>query len=141
MDDLVQIWTPAEGFYILTVDPTFNLGEFDVSPITYRYELLKSVRTEKSPVFIGPIMIYYRKTFHTYVFFASTLVGLRPDLQDLRAFGTDGEKALAEAFSHEFSYALHLTCFNHCRQNIKRKLQELNYPEEATKKYYVIFLM
>ena len=40
---------------------------------------------------IGPAMINYRKTFHTYLFFASTLISLRRDLEALRAFGTDGE--------------------------------------------------
>ena len=47
----------------------------------------------------------------------------------MRAFGTDGEKSLVDAFSHEFRYAIHLTCFIHVRQNIKRKLQELQYPQ------------
>lgn len=39
-----------------------------------------------------------------------------------------GKKALFDAFSHEFRYAVRLTCFIHFRQNVKRKLQELNYP-------------
>ena len=51
----------------------------------------------------------------------------------LRAFGTDGEKALADAFSHEFHYAVHLTCFIHCRRNIKSQLQLLGYPDCASK--------
>ena len=68
LDDLVRFCTPAEEFSILTVDPTFNLGEFDVTPTTYRYGFLQSIRTGKSPVFIGPTMIHYRKTFHTYIF-------------------------------------------------------------------------
>ena len=133
LDDLVRFCTPPDGFTVLTVDPTFNLGEFDVTPITYRHCLLKSIRTGTPPVFIGPIMIHYRKNFSAYLFFASTLIGLRRDLQALRAFGTDGEKALADAFSHEFRYAVHLTCFIHCRSNIKQKLQELSYPQTATK--------
>ena len=65
----------------------------------------------------------------------STLFGLRVELQGLRAFGTDGEKALAlvNAFSHEFRYTICLTCFIHFRQNIKRKLQELQYPDSVIK--------
>ena len=80
-------------------------------------------------MFIGPTLIHYKKTFHTYLFFASTLIVLRRQLEALRAFGTDGEKPLSDAFSHEFCYAIHLTCFNHCRQNIKREMQQLGYPE------------
>ena len=104
-----------------------------MTPTTYRHCLLESTRSGNSPVLIGPTMIHYRKTFHTDLFFASTLIGLRPELQGLRAFGTDGEKALVDAFSHEFRYAIHLTCFIHFRQNIKRKLQELQYPDSAIK--------
>ena len=104
-----------------------------MTPTTYRHCLLESTRSENSPVLIGPTMIHYRKTFHTYLFFASTLIGLRPELQGLRAFGKDGEKALVDAFSHEFCYTIHLTCFIHFRQNIKRKLQELQYPDSAIK--------
>ena len=133
LDDLVRFCTVAEEFSILTVDPTFNLGDFDVTPTTYRHCLLNSTRSGISPVLIGPTMIHYRKTFHTYLFFASTLIGLRPELQGLRAFGTDGEKSLVDAFAHEFRYAIHLTCFIHFRQNIKRKLHELQYPESTSK--------
>ena len=127
----MRFCTIPDGFTILIADPTFNLGDFDITPTSYWQCLLKSVRSGNSPVFIGPTLIHYRKTFHTYLFFASTLVGLRRELQALRAFGTDGEKALADAFSHEFHYAIHLTCFIHCRQNIKRELQDLDFSETS----------
>lgn len=54
-------------------------------------------------------MIQYWKTFYTYLLFPSTLIGLRPELQGLQAliFGTDEEKALVDAFSHEFHYAIY----------------------------------
>ena len=129
LDDLVRFCTVPEGFSILTADPTFNLGQFDVTPTSYKHFLLRSIRTGNSPVFIGPTLIHYKKTFHTYLIFASTLIGLRQQLEALRAFGTDGEKPLSDGFSHEFRYALHLTCFNHCRQNIKREMQQLGYTE------------
>ena len=93
LDDFVRFCTVSADFSILTVDPTFNVGAFDVTPITYRNILLETVRYGSSPVFIGPTMIHYRKTFSTYLFFAASLIGSRPELQGLRAFGTDGEKA------------------------------------------------
>ncbi len=133
LDDVVRFCAIPDNFSVLTVDPTFNLGDFDVTPTTYRHGLLISARSGRNPVMIGPVMIHYRKTFHTYVFFAATLVGLRRELVGLRAFGTDGEKALSDAFAHEFHYAVHLTCFLHCRRNIKSQLQVLGYPECATK--------
>ena len=59
LDDLVRFCTVGEGFSILTIDPTFNLGDFDVAPTTYRHCLLESTRSGNSPVLICPTMIYY----------------------------------------------------------------------------------
>lgn len=58
LDDLVLFCTVAEGFSILTVDPTFNLSDFNVTPTTYRHCLLESTRSGNSPVLIGPTMIH-----------------------------------------------------------------------------------
>ena len=65
------------------------------------------------------------------IFSSPQLIGLRPSLEGLHAFGTDGEKALADGFAHEFRYAIHLTCFNHFRRNIKQQLQERGFPSHA----------
>lgn len=133
LDDLVRFCTAPRNFSVLTVDPTFNLGDFDVTPTAYHHLLLKTVRYDTSPVFIGPTMVHYRKTFGTYLFFASSLIGLRPELRALQAFGTDGEKPLADAFGHEYRYASRLSCFIHCRRNIKQQLRERQFPEEDIK--------
>jgi len=58
------------------------------------------------------------------------MIGLNKNLEGLRVFGTDGEKALIDAFLHEFKFAVHLTCFNHVRRNIKEELQKLLIPDE-----------
>jgi hypothetical protein len=71
---------------------------------------------------LGPVLVHYKKTFATYLFFASSLIGQCPQLQGIRAFGTDGEKPLIEAFKHELGFSQHLTCFIHVRRNIKEKL-------------------
>ena len=76
-------------------------------------------------------MIHYRKTFSTYLFFTSTLVGLRQSLSSLRSFGTDGESALIHACQHSFPSAIHLLCCNHVRRNINDKLCELSIPESV----------
>ena len=133
LDDLVRFCTVPAKFSVLTVDPTFNLGDFDATPTAYRNLLLETVRYGTHPVFIGPTLVHYRKTFGTYLFFASSLIGLRPELRALQAFGTDGEKALADAFSHEYRYASRLSCFIHYRQNIKQQLRDRHFPEAVAK--------
>ena len=113
LDDLVRFSTNSTEHCVLTIDPTFSLGDFDVTPITYRHLLLETQRSGNTPVCVGPILVHYKKAFPTYLFYASSLVGLRKDLAGLLAFGTDGEEALAQAFKHEFHFAVHLTCFIH----------------------------
>ena len=131
LNDLDRFCCRQEKFGILTVDPTFCLGDFDVTLSTYRHLLLSCKRSGTHPAFIGPAMVHYRKTFSTYLFFTSTLVGLRQSLSNLRSFGTDGESALVQACQHSFPSAIHLLCSNHVRRNIKDKLHQLGVPENV----------
>ena len=78
------------------------------------------------------MLIHYRKTFATYLFFASSLVGLSSQLEGIRAFGTNGEKALSDAFTHEFGFSQHLTCFIHVRKNLEDKLSECSVPSSLS---------
>lgn len=133
LDDMVRFSTRVAEHCILTIDPTFSLGEFDVTPVTYRHLLLEARRGGKPPVCIGAFLIHYKKTFQTYLFFASSLVGQRKDLAGVLAFGTDGEEALADAFNHEFKFAVHLTCYIHKRRNVEKKLQEIQFTAENQK--------
>ena len=130
LSDIARFCTDPQENCVLTVDPTFCLGDFDVTPTTYRNLLLKSKRTGRPPVMMGPTMIHYTKTFPSYMFLASSILGQCRKTEQLRVFGTDGEKALIDAFSHEFPFALHLTCFNHVRRNVKDELCRLALPED-----------
>lgn len=128
--DIERFCCNPKEFSVLTVDPTFTLGDFDVTPTTYRNLLLECKRTRKSPVMLGPTLVHYRKTFSTYLFFASCMISLNKNLKGLCAFGADGEAALTDAFCHEFPEATRLTCFNHVRRNIKDEMHKLAIPEE-----------
>ena len=128
-NDIVRFCTSSHEHCILTVDPTFCLGDFDVTPTTYRL-IVECKRTTISPVMLGPTMIHYRKSFATYLFLASALIGQSKEIEKLRVFGTDGEKPLVDAFTHEFPFALHLSCFLHVRRNVKDELATTNFTQE-----------
>ena len=115
LQDLVRFGTSSVDFGIVTIDPTFSLGKFDVTPLTYRHLLLETRRKNQPPISLGPVLIHYKKSFASYLFFGSSLIGQCPQMQGIRAFGTDGEEALINAFSHEFGFSQHLTCFIHVR--------------------------
>lgn len=63
MHNMVAFSTSSSEFCVLTIDPTFSLGNFDVTPITYRHLLLETKRTGTYPAFLGPTLIHYQKTF------------------------------------------------------------------------------
>ena len=130
LDDLTRFCTSPSNFSILGVDPTFNLGDFDVTVTTYSHLLLENQGSPKgvSPTMFGPLFVHVRKDYPTYHFFTSSLVGQRSHLTSLQAFGTDGELALENALKTTFPNAQHVRCFLHFRQNIEHRLHEMGIP-------------
>ena len=120
--DMERFCTNPNVFSILSVDPTFSLGDFNVTCIVYRHLLIKDRRTKESPIMLGPVLVHQRKCFDTYHFFISSLIGLARNLDSVLAFGTDGEEALVLAFKKQLKFAIHLRCFRHMKQNILQKL-------------------
>ena len=133
INDLVRFCTNPDHFSVLTVDPTFNLGPFNVTPMTYE-NLLVTNKDGKHPLLLGPVLIHQTKTLSPFHLFASTLISLNSKVAEVKAFGSDGEPELIKAFSLAFRNAVQLRCFSHFRQNIKDKLREIGMPQSATKK-------
>ena len=115
LHDMVRFCTNRDEFSIVGVDPTFNLRDFSITVTTYRHLQLYDRTTKKHPVLLGPLLIHQRKSKQSYYFMASSLVGLCPQLSSLLCFGTDGEKALGDAFELQFQNATHLLCFLHVK--------------------------
>ena len=67
---------------------------------------------------IGPLLIHQKMCKQSYYFMASNIVGLCPQLSSLQCFGTDGERALGDAFELQFQNATHLLCFLHVKERI-----------------------
>lgn len=123
-NDLVRFCTNNSNFSVLPVDTTFNLGDFFVTPTTYHL-MLEDVHTGKHSIMLGPILVHQHTQFATFNYFARTLVGYNKMLQNVLAFGTDGDSNLTEALGHSFPFALQLCCFLHFKRNIQEKLQDL----------------
>lgn len=121
------------NFSILDIDPTFNLGDFSVTPTVYRHLLIQDPRTQKSPLLLGPILVHYRKQFRNYSYFFSTLNGLKQEIAAVKAIGTDGEKSLADAATRNFPQAAHVCCFRHLQQNIERHLHDQKFSPTTIK--------
>ena len=115
---------PTE-FRPFTVDLTFDIGKYNVTPITYQHLLLENNRDSKHPSFIGPVLLHEMKITETYMTFGASLKTLKPELHDVMAFGTNDEQALVYGFKNNFEPSVHLLCELHLKKNIESKLQEL----------------
>ena len=133
LNDVVRFCCDAFNFSVMGIDPTFNLGEFSVTPTVYRHLLIQDPRSGKSPLLLGPILVHYRKQFRSYNYFFLTLVGLKQELTAVKAIGTDGEKSLADAAIRNFPQAAHVRCFRHLQQNIERHLHDQQFPPTISK--------
>ena len=56
-------------------------------------------------------------------------------IKRIKAFGTDGDQALIEAFSRNFSEAKQLRCFIHLKQNISGKLKDTGMPPSVCQEF------
>ena len=108
----------------LSVDPTFNLGEFYVTPVTYRNPYLQN-KDSNSACMCGPILIHYRKTQHSYQTLFDCIKTLIPGYEP-RAVGTDGEMELIKAINTSYPNTKGLRCYQHFEQNVGLKCRELN---------------
>lgn len=120
---------------ILTVDPTYNLGEFYVTPTSYPHLMPEDVITGKSPILLGPVLIHQKMGFSTFNYFSSTLIGFSKKIRQLAAFGTDGQESLIDAFSHSFPSALQLRCFIHFKKNVTERMKVYGIPPPIAKEF------
>ena len=123
---------------ILTVDPTFNSGKYSVTPVIYQELLLVSKRTSEHLICITPILISQNLTKDVYTDFVYCIQKNCPGLkEELRAFGTDGEKPLEQSSSERFPSSVKLRCMSHFRNNVKDHLKAL---ESQTRNLITTFM-
>ena len=126
--DLEHFYCDSVQFSIIGVYPTFNLGEFSVTPIIYQHLLLLGRQSGKAPWLLGPLLVHYRKEFKNYNFF-STLIRLQRGIEGIKAAGTDGEKSLIDTpAASAVREPILLRCFRHLQVNIESHLQAEGFP-------------
>ena len=113
IDDMVRLLTCNHKFTVLTIDTTYKLNEFYVTPMTYHHIMVEDIKTKRHPFLLGPLLVHQKVDFPSFNYSASTLIDLRRELKRVLAFGSDGDKALVEALPHNFPFALQFCCSLH----------------------------
>jgi len=62
-------------------------------------------------------------------------VGLKREIADINAVGTDEEKNLVDAVLRNFPQVAHVRCFRHLQQNIELHLRNEHFPLTTIKQY------
>lgn len=136
--DVSKFTTCEQLNFPISIDPTFNMGQFEVTPIVYRHLLLTSKRTGNSPIFLGPTMIHHRKDFETYKVLSSTCVAVCKDMREkCKGYITDGEAALDMAFKSDLQKATHLRCAKHFEGNCKSELTKIGIRGKSQQKMFL----
>ena len=135
--DLVRCCTSDKHSHPIFIDPTFNMGQFKVTPVVYKNIFLTSKRTSTNPIFIGPTMIHHSKKFETYKVLSSTCVANCKGLEKCKGFITDGEEALDKAWKTELHHAKHLRCIKHFEGNCKQTLHEIGIRQKKGQKVFL----
>eukprot|EP00112_Aurelia_sp_Birch-Aquarium-sp1_P019608 Seg4881.2 transcript_id=Seg4881.2/GoldUCD/mRNA.D3Y31 product="Serine/threonine-protein kinase TAO3" protein_id=Seg4881.2/GoldUCD/D3Y31 len=127
MADSLKIAATA---YPISIDPTFNHGAYEVTPVTYRHPFIEAksknvVGKWSDAVMIGPTILHHEKTEDAFD------CGIRPiarkaGLMDAKfGFITDGEMALINACKTNFLKAKDLRCMIHFKENCKKFLKSI----------------
>lgn len=136
-DDIGRFSCSDKLSHPISIDPTFNMGEYEVTPVVYKHLFLKTKRQEESPVFLGPTMIHHKKNFDTYKVLSSTCVSNCKGLSQAKGYMTDGEEALDRAWKTELPKATHLRCIRHFEGNCKQKLRDIGITEAKKQKFFL----
>ena len=126
----------ASGGLPISIDPTFNHGAFEVTPITYRHQLIES-RSKNvggnwtNAVMVGPTIIHHSKSADEYE------AGLRP-IAKATGLGdqevgivTDGEQAIITSSKAVFKKNTPLRCTNHFHENCVKALSTIGVRDPA----------
>ena len=92
--DLERFCTNPSKPGILSIDTTYNCGEFYVTPTTYRHQYRLSKRTGKYPLLLGPPLIHKHRDQEAFSYLASSMIRLKPSLARILAVGCDRGKTI-----------------------------------------------
>lgn len=109
---------------VLSIDTTYNVGDFYVTSTTYQSSKFIQTRTGKAAVLPGPAMFHVRKSEKDFKYFAHTLLEHNDKIKRIAFVGGDRDKA-QQGFLSPLRGCTFLPCKKHVEDDITRKLTDL----------------
>ena len=106
----------------ISIDPTFNFGAYEVTPLTHRHPLIEAKLKNETgkwadAIMIGPAIIHHGKSEETYDNGIRGIARKAKLVEENFGFITDGEVALINACKKNFIKAVDLRCTLHFKRN------------------------
>ena len=124
VDDILRECCCPNSRCILSIDTTFNVGNFYVTTTMYQSEKVISEKTAKPANLPGPAMFHTTKTQRDYLYFAHTLLESNYALERIVFVGGDRDKAQS-FFLKPLKGCTFLPCKKHVKDDITRKIADL----------------
>ena len=109
---------------ILTIDTTYNIGDFYVTSTTYQSTKFIQTRTGKPAALPGPAMLHVRKSEKDFKYFSHTLLEHNDKIKRVAFVGGDRDKA-QQGFLSPLRRCTFLPCKKHVEDDISRKIDDL----------------
>lgn len=120
----------AEGGQPISIDPTFNHGKFEVTPITYRHQSImaksKNIAGQwNNAIMLGPTIVHHGKSDETYDRALKEVCRKTKLTAKKIGIVTDGEQALINACKANLPKSVRMRCTKHFRENCQEYLRSI----------------
>ena len=125
LSNIVRECCSIESKCIFSIDTTYNIGPFYVTPSTFQMEDVKHEASGSERAhFPGPAMFHVRRTARDFIYFSSTLCEINPNFSKVKFIGCDRDDAQRN-FLNPLRTPAPLYCTKHVQDDISRKLVDL----------------
>ena len=125
-----------DGGAILGMDKTYNLGDFHVTPFTYKNLSVVNRHTQDHPITFGPKFIHSNSSTKTYSMFMHHIADNFTEQELCKlTIGSDDEYAMKASFKRCFPQSTHVLCTRHLGKNANDYLENtVGFPMKERKR-------
>ena len=109
---------------VLSIDNTYNVGDYYVTSMTYQSSKFVHSRTGKPAILPGPAMFHIRRAEKDFKYFCYSLFEINEGFEEVSIGGGDRDKA-QQGFVKPLKRAIFLQYKKHVEDDISRKLTDL----------------
>jgi len=115
-----------DGGEVLSMDKSFTLGNFHVTPAVYKDTSLVRRTSLGHPICFGPTFIHTSSTTKTYSAFLHQIVDNLKDSEiKTLVIGSDEEASFKSAIKRCFPEATHILCTRHLKNNAMKYMEDI----------------